>query len=65
MLAQLFVDDVASFGRSWPANLREGQAEAQRLGDARNQPLMALNTEGNLTRTLLSVERFNDFGLAH
>ena len=65
MLAQLFVDDVASFGRSWPANLREGQAEAQRLGDARNQTLMALNTEGNLTRTLLSVERFNDFGLAH
>ena len=65
MLAQLFIDDVASFGRSWPADLREGQAEAQRLGDARDLTLMSLNTEGNLAWTLFSVQRFDDFGLAH
>ena len=48
MLAQLFVDDVASFGRSRPTHLREGQAEAQRLRYAGNLALMALNTESNL-----------------
>ena len=65
MLTQLFVDDIASFGRSWPAHLREGQAEAQRLSDAWDQTLMALNTEGNLTGAIISVERFDYFGLTH